>query len=324
MWSASYRRRSPASASYPLLVLVLVVAVTTVAAAPTRCEPAAPATKVAVTFDDLPRQGETPETVSREQIVKRIIAALQSHHLTQVYGFVNAVKVDAEPSLRGVLDLWMRAGFRVGNHSFSHPSLDQATAEAFDSDVDDDAALLKSVSPHANWKWFRYPFLQEGNTLAKRDEVRAHLAERGYKVAEVTVDFEDWAWDSPYVRCLKVGDTAALRWLETSYVENAVIQLRHAVARSQVMFHRDIPHILLLHVGAFDSLMLEKLLGRLEVEGVRFVSLPTATADPVYAIDPHVASSGGRNFLSLLLKHFDKPDPEVAPLPMAKLASLCQ
>ena len=47
-----------------------------------------------------------------------------------------------------------------------------------------------------DWHWFRYPYLHEGDTLEKRHAVIKYLQEYNYKVAEVTLDFEDYASDS--------------------------------------------------------------------------------------------------------------------------------
>ncbi len=41
-----------------------------------------------------------------------------------------------------------------------------------------------------DWHWFRYPFVHQGDTIEKRRAVRTYLREHGYKIAEVTLDFQ--------------------------------------------------------------------------------------------------------------------------------------
>jgi hypothetical protein len=56
--------------------------------------------------------------------------------------------------------------------------------------------------------------LWEGDTLEKRRAVRAYLKEHGYRVAQVSLDFEDYAWNDAYSRCSAKGDEAAISWLQ--------------------------------------------------------------------------------------------------------------
>ncbi len=54
----------------------------------------------------------------------------------------------------------------------------------------------------ADWHWFRYPYLREGETLEKRHAVATLLKDRGYRVAQVTLNFDDYAYNDPYTRCM--------------------------------------------------------------------------------------------------------------------------
>ena len=54
---------------------------------------------------------------------------------------------------------------------------------------------------------------------------------------------------------------------------------------SRTVYGRDIPYVLLLHISPFEARMLPRLLALYREQGFRFVSLPEAEADPVYAQD---------------------------------------
>lgn len=287
------------------------------------CAYASEKTKVAITIDDFTIHGPTLPTESRMAITQRFLAVLKQHRIGEAYGFVNAKKVDDEPETRETLVAWLQAGYPLGNHSYSHMDLNKHSADEFIQDIKQGEPLLKELSPSINFKWFRYPFLHEGNTLDKRNAVREALSQMGYRIAEVTVDFEDYAWNEPYVRCQKQGDQKSIAWLRKSYLQNALRRLKWSMASSRKLYGRQIKHVLLLHIGLFDSLILDDLFTAYEKSGVEFVSLAEASADPIYEMDPKVTSRPGSTFLDWV--HIAKkiPMPHVAPLPFKQLARIC-
>ena len=69
--------------------------------------------------------------------------------------------------------------------------------------------------------WLRFPFLREGDMPEKHHAVDAFLKERGYKVAEVTLNFGDYAYNEPYARCFAKNDVQAIDCLKQSYLSGA-------------------------------------------------------------------------------------------------------
>jgi peptidoglycan/xylan/chitin deacetylase (PgdA/CDA1 family) len=201
--------------------------------------------------------------------------------------------VEDAPETMGVLRLWHSAGEPLGSHTFSHPDLEQMSAKDFEADIAKNEAVLREVSGDKDWHMFRYPFLHEGETLAKRQEVQRYLKANGYQVAEVTLDFEDYLWNAPYARCAAKRDLPAIADLEKSYL--ATVDQYIAVFRetSHRVYGHDIPYVLLLHVGAFDARMLPKLIVLLRERGFTFTTLEDAGKDPTYAVDPAIGYKGG-------------------------------
>jgi peptidoglycan/xylan/chitin deacetylase (PgdA/CDA1 family) len=144
--------------------------------------------------------------------------------------------------------------------------------------------MLKRLGRNTDWRWFRYPFLSEGDA-AKRPEVRRYLASHGYRIAQVTMDFGDYAWNEPYAHCMAKGDQASVARLEQLYLDAARDNASGLRALSKALYGRDIPYVLLLHIGAFDARMLPRLLALYRELGFRFVTLPEAERDPAYAAD---------------------------------------
>ncbi len=134
------------------------------------------AQKVAITFDDLPLNGDLPPGMSRVEVVGNTLAVLKMRHVPAAYGFVNAKKLEGNADAAAALKLWADAE-PVGNHTYAHMDLNANPAEAFEREIEEDEPVLELVAAKdANWHWLRYPFLREGDTVEKRRAVRAYLA----------------------------------------------------------------------------------------------------------------------------------------------------
>jgi peptidoglycan/xylan/chitin deacetylase (PgdA/CDA1 family) len=300
------RRSLPRLPSAALLALLLACSTSsprgpaspqaTAAASPTPVE-------VAVTVDDLPAHGPLYSGMDRVTIVERLLDAFRRHRLPPVYGFVNGKKVDEAPESEVVLRRWLAAGNPLGNHTWSHPSLNATSLPDYFADLEKGEAILKKLEPDAaTWKVFRYPFLFEGDTAVKRDTVRGYLREHGYTVAEVTIDADDWAFNAPFARCRLIGDAVALAELRRSFVEAHVEELRLMRELGRALVRRDVRHVLLLHAGVAEADAIDSLLSAYESEGVRWIDLRAALADPIYAIDPGQPFPFGAAFPYLIAK----------------------
>lgn len=248
--------------------------------------------EVALTFDDLPSHDALPPGETRLGVIARIVAALADAAAPPSLGFVNAAGLEQAPEDRAVLEVWRAAGHPLGNHGWSHANLDAVGAEAFAVEVARNEPVLEALAGNSDWRWFRYPFLAEGQNPQVRRAARATLRERGYRVASVTMDFSDWAFNAPYARCAAAGDAAGVERLETLYLQAADEALAATRSLSQALYGRDIPYVLLMHVGALDARMMPRLLAMYRARGVAFVTLEQAMADPFYGPDVRAEDTG--------------------------------
>lgn len=251
---------------------------------------------IAFTFDDLPAHGPLPPGMARPEVVRSILATLKREKMPPVYGFVNGFRVAQYPYQIHILQAWRAAGNPLGNHTWSHPELDKLTAKSYERDIAQNEPLLRRLAPASEWHWFRYPFLEEGDTLTKREAVRGYLGAHGYQVAQVSMDFQDYLWNEPYARCSVRHDNASLQKLHDTYLTTADQFIGVFRKLSQDLYGRDVPYVLLMHIGAFDAKMLPELIALFHERGFRFVTLEQAMADPVYRSDPKVANPGGSTF----------------------------
>jgi peptidoglycan-N-acetylglucosamine deacetylase len=254
------------------------------------------AQQVAFTFDDLPSHGDLPPGETRLEIAESILRTLHDQHMPAVYGFINAAKLEKTPDDMAVLKAWRAAGDPLGNHAYSHPSLNDLTPEQFEADIAKNEPFLSKLMAGENWHWFRYPFLWEGDTLEKRHAVREYLQQNGYQIAHVSMDFEDYLWNAPYARCVAKQDSQSIAGLRTSYLATADQYITVFRDLTHTLYGRDVPYVLLLHIGAFDAKMLPELIDLFRKRGFTFVTLPEAMKDPVYREDPDMALKYGGAF----------------------------
>jgi len=288
---------------------------------------ATPKLKVALTFDDLPLNGGLTPGYKQSDYARATLAVLKKHHVPPSYGFVNAHGLERNPDGALVLKLWVAAGHPLGNHTYSHLDLTKNSPEEFGRDVLRNEPVLELLMPEAgkhDWRWLRYPYLHEGDTLEKRRAVRAFLASNGYRIAQTTLDYEDYLWNSAHARCVGKGDRAAVAWLRESYLSTANEMMRWQRENARTVFGRDIKHVLLLHLGSFSSHILPDLLTLLKKQGYEIVTLEEAQSDPIYETDPDYAAPRGGTLVELMMEKNGTPYPRIPQKPREKLAQICQ
>ncbi|HEV2213647.1 MAG TPA: polysaccharide deacetylase family protein [Terracidiphilus sp.] len=279
---------------------------------------------VALTFDDIPAAGELHVGRTRLKTAETLADELRAHHLKGVYGFVNANSLDGDPDTQAALKIWLKKGMKIGNHTFSHPSLTDVTAAEYIHEMEEDEPYLKQYAGKSDWHWFRYPYLCEGDTLAKRDAVRDWLKAHKYRVAQVTLNFNDDDWDDAYGRCLEKHDDAGIAWLKQSYLDNAREFLLEGRQEELIALGHEVPNVLLLHGTDFTTAMLPQLMEILREDGFRFESLKKVESNPAYSINPNLPSKDGGSLMNQILDAHHLPYPPFVPEPQGKLDELCK
>jgi len=270
---------------------------------------AARAQEIAFTWDDLPSHSALPQGTTRVEIGDKIIAAWKAAKLPPVYGFVNGVRTEEEPESTAMLDHWRAAGLPLGNHAWSHMNLATHTAAEFEQDVLKGEGVVADRMKGQDWHWFRYPNLSEGDTPEKKATVRKLLADRGYRIAGVTMSFGDYMWNAPYARCVAKKDDKAIAWLKKSYLDAADESITYGRGVFKALLGHDIPYVLLMHVGGLDAEMLPQLIQLYKSRGFTFVTLEEAQRDPWYKgyMDPRLPDAPGRPEAQLQAKGLPVP-----------------
>jgi len=246
--------------------------------------------EIAITIDDLPVHSPYPPGDNPLGVSRQMSAALKAAHVPAT-GFVNAVNAKDAETMQ-VLREWRAAGFVLGNHTWSHPHLSQISAEQFEQEVTRDEPVLAEVGGRSDWRWFRYPYLDEGKDEVQRAAGRQVLVRHGYRVADVTTTFSDWAFTGAWAQCNEVGNRAAVARLERMYLGGVRASIRVARVTAHALYGRDIPYVLLMHVSAMSARMMPEVIKLYRDSGFRFVTLPQAESDPVYRPDIDLSLPG--------------------------------
>ena len=161
------------------------------------CPPAPPVSMSAATLLDM---------------TTKLLTTLRDQKIP-VVGFVNERKLykfgEVDDRIKA-LRMWLDYGFELGNHTYSHSSLNQVGLQAWEDDIVQGETVTKLLLAEHNMKlrYFRHPYLDTGRDLQTRRQAEAFLANRGYRIAPVTLDAWDWMYAGVYEDAKKRGDTA--------------------------------------------------------------------------------------------------------------------
>ena len=259
--------------------------------------PATPAGRpLLISIDDLPVAAGSLHTdpAERARITDGLLAALAKHHVHAV-GLVIWGNVTGDAD-RALLRRWLAAGHELGNHSAHHLDLTKTEPEAFIADVEAARAGLADFLAQEGGKtvrFFRFPFLDEGDTAAKLDAVRAYLTRSQQRNLPVTIDDQDWDFEKPWAEARRKGDRQEMARIAEEYHESLHVEVRDQEERGDRLFGRPVPQILLLHANEVGAAQWDRLFTWLEARGYRFASADEVLADPAFADDPrYVAPSG--------------------------------
>jgi peptidoglycan/xylan/chitin deacetylase (PgdA/CDA1 family) len=257
---------------------------------------------VSVTFDDLPGASLTGSDVATLRTNTAKLLAGFAEHRIPVVGFVNEGKLavagesPAEADARAaVLRMWVEAGQELGNHTFSHPSLNRIPLDEFEADVVRGEPVVRGLLQGKGraLRYFRHPFLHVGLELDKRRALEAFLKDRGYTVAPVTIDNDEWIFAALYADARKRGDAGEAARIADAYVAYMDVVFAFVEELARQVVGREIPQILLVHANALNADHFPRIAGLLKARGYRFATLEDALRDPAYGLpDTYVGAWG--------------------------------
>ncbi|KTD82932.1 polysaccharide deacetylase family protein [Legionella waltersii] len=230
--------------------------------------------EIALTLDDLPFVGSgtsTPGNLKRTQ--ERFDALVNTLVEKQVPATGFAIAGAIGKHEWEFLELFKSKGFELGNHTFKHKSLNSMTAEKYIADIEHADEILTPVMTSP--KYFRYPYLAEGNG-EKKEKVHEWLFSHQYIIAPVTVDSKDYEFNAQFYRIAYRQRPARLPQFKKRYLAFIWQQTLRAEKKAEKLNGKPIKHILLLHANLLNSLCLADIIEMYKSKGYKFITLDEA------------------------------------------------
>lgn len=249
-------------------------------------KPAAP--QFSITMDDF--NWRNPVKLTAVERNDSILNTLQKNSI-KAAAFVIGRNVDSDEG-KQLLSSWDKAGHLIGNHTYSHRpySAPETVVADYLQDILRAEELLKQFQRFQ--KYFRFPALKEGETAAKRDTMRAFLAEHGYRVGHVTIDNSDWLIDNRLTTRLKKDANADVKPYRDFYLEHMWARAEYYDALARRVAGRPVKHTVLVHFNLLNGLFLNDLIEMFKSKGWRPIDAEEAFTDPVFSAKPKVLPAG--------------------------------
>ena len=257
-----------------------------------------PDRQVAITIDDLPAgMADHSQAADIVALTAKLLGTLRDQKVP-VVGFVNEKKLykpgEVDERIKA-LQMWLDYGFELGNHTFSHASLNQVGLKAWEDDVIQGESVTKILlaSHKMPLRYFRHPYLDTGRDLQTRREAEAFLINRGYRIAPVTLDGWDWMFAGLYEDAKKRNDTTLQQQIVKEYLAHHDAEFAWVEQLSQKILGYEPKQVLLLHASNLEADHIGELLDVLRKRGYRFVTLEDALGDTAYSLpDTYVGEEG--------------------------------
>jgi peptidoglycan/xylan/chitin deacetylase (PgdA/CDA1 family) len=250
---------------------------------------AARSPEIAITIDDF--DWNKSVKLDPDQRNRALLGALRSHDNLKAALFVACKFADNDKGKELLRD-WDRAGHLIGNHSYSHKYLNSSkvTPDVYTADIEKCDAIIKTF-PHFE-KRFRFPFLKEGETAAKRDAVRSFLKHHGYRIGHVTIDASDWAVDDRLTARLTKDPSADVTPYRDFYLSHMWERSLYYDDLARKVLGRPVKHAILMHYNLLNALFLGELLDMFQNKGWKLIDAANAFRDPVFAATPNIVPAG--------------------------------
>ena len=249
---------------------------------------------VAITFDDLPvTQGDL---VQMRFVTTNLLKKLKTAKAPAI-GFVNEGKLYRNGEIKqrtAILQMWLDAGFELGNHTYSHISPDQQPIEAYKQDVIGGERVTRRLLEQKQMKlrYFRHPFLRTGRTLEYKTALDAFLKARGYTIAPVTIDNNDYIFADIYSKAREKGDVETMNLVADAYIPYMEKVFEFFEQLSTESFGYEVKQTLLLHANELNADYFDKLAAMMKRRGYSFITLEEALKDEAYRLPDAQANRG--------------------------------
>jgi peptidoglycan/xylan/chitin deacetylase (PgdA/CDA1 family) len=274
--------------------------------------------EVAITFDDLPATRQPENLAHQQYVTKELLAKLKSEKVPAI-GFVNEHRIIRYGEIderTELLKQWLDAGHELGNHTFSHIAINSNSFEDYAADLirGETVTRMLLAQKGKKLKYYRHTQLRTGPTEEYRQKLSDFLKNRGYTVAPVTIDNNDYIYTIVYSAAKRKRNEQLQAKIVKSYIEYMDEIFEHFEKLSRDFLGREIRQTLLLHANEINADHFDKLAAMMRKRGYRFITLEEALKDEAYKLK-EVQAMRGLSWLHrwMLAKGLEKRDEPLQP-----------
>jgi peptidoglycan/xylan/chitin deacetylase (PgdA/CDA1 family) len=253
---------------------------------------------IAVTIDDLPVISTRRDLKNRQEITRKLLGHVKKAKVPAI-GFVNENKLyrdgKRDEAQVDLLRMWLDAGLELGNHSYSHRSLNRIELADYQEDILKGETITKELlaAKGRELRYFRHPFLQTGRSMEVKASFGEFLEKHGYTIAPITYDNADYIFSRAYDIAFDKGDKKLMKQVGDAYVPYMEAKLAYWEEQSKKLFGREIPQTMLIHANFINSDYFDDLAAMMKKRRYKFVDLETALKDEAYRLpDTYVGPAG--------------------------------
>ena len=181
-----------------------------------------------------------------------------------------------------LLKSWDQHGHTIANHTFTHPNYSnpKVTVDQFKQELLKNERFIRGYAHFK--KFFRFPYLKEGNTPEKVNAFRQFLKAQGYRNGHVTIDASDWYIDQRLLKRLRQKQYQDIQKFRAFYLNHIWERAQFYEKLGFELTGRHIKHNLLLHHNLCSALFIDDLIAMFKNKGWKIVSPLEAYQDPIY------------------------------------------
>ena len=257
---------------------------------------------VAITIDDLPVVSTRTDVKNRREITTKLLGHIRKARVPAI-GFVNENKLFAgdkrDEKQIDLLRMWLDAGLELGNHSFSHQSLNRIDPAEYEADLLKGEIITNELlaAKGRRVRFFRHPYLQTGRTMAIKAAFDVFLKQHGYTIAPITHDNADYIFSRAYDIAFDRKDKKLMKQVGDAYIPYMEAKLGYWERQSIKLFGREIAQTLLIHANFINSDYFDDLAAMFKRRGYKFVDLETALKDEAYRGPDNFTEAAGISWL---------------------------
>lgn len=253
---------------------------------------------VAVTIDDLPVVSTRQDLSNRREITKKLLGHIRKAKIPAI-GFVNENKLytngKREEAQVDLLRMWVDAGLELGNHTYSHRSLNAIPLAEYQSDLLKGESITRELlaEKKKGVRYFRHPYLQTGRSMETKGQFDAFLKQHRYTIAPITYDNADYIFSRAYDLAFDRGDRELTKKVGDAYVPYMEAKLDYWERQSIKLLGREMSQTLLIHANFINSDYLDDLAAMFQRRGYKFVTLEESLKDEAYRLpDTYIGPAG--------------------------------